>query len=89
MVPSVTAENETKTKVLLEDLKNRLPGPQKWMFGPKPTALDAHLVVFLARMTDVGREHLIPPELRVYGAWAWEHPEWNNMMNGRKTMRSR
>ena len=82
----MTAENEEKTKTLLEDLKSRLPGSQRWMFGPKPTALDAHLVVFLARMTDVGREYLIPSELREYGAWAWQQPEWVTMMDGRRTM---
>ena len=86
LVPSVTAENEEKTKKLLEDIKNHLPDPQSWIFGPKPTALDEHLVVFLARMTDVGREYLIPSELQEYGAWAWQQPEWLTMMDGRRSM---
>ena len=82
----MTAENEEKTRTLLEVLKNLLPGPQRWLFGPKPTALDAHLVVFLARMADVGREHLVPAELQEYGAWAQQQPEWLTMMDGRRTM---
>lgn len=58
----------------------------EWIFGDKPTALDAHLVVFIARMTDVGRENIIPDGLRRYGARAMQRPEWVSMMEGRKTM---
>lgn len=58
----------------------------EWIFGDKPTALDAHLVVFIARMTDVGRENIIPDGLRRYGARAMQRPEWVSMTEGRKTM---
>lgn len=82
----MTAENEQRAIKLLTSLKDRLAGPNTWIFGTKPTALDAHLVVFIARMTDVGRDYLIPTELRDYGAWAMQKPEWVTMMGGRKTM---
>ena len=60
--------------------------PDRWLFGEKPTALDAHLVVFIARMTDVGRVGLIPDKLREYGDWAMQKHEWTDMMKGRRTM---
>ncbi len=82
----MTAENEQRAKTLLESLTTHLAEPQSWIFGPTPTALDAHLVVFIARLTDVGRDHLIPAKLKDYCAWAMQKPEWVAMMNGRKTM---
>ena len=84
--PAVTADNEQKVKTLLGSLENHISKPESWLYGAKATALDAHLVVFIARLTDVGREHLIPRKLQDYGAWAMQKPEWIEMMGGRKTM---
>ena len=85
----MTAENEQRAKTLLASLNDRLAGPETWVFGASPTALDAHLVVFIARMIDVGRDYLIPTRLQDYGAWAMQKPEWIEMMGGRKTMVSK
>ena len=82
----MTADNEKRAKALLASLESQLPGPESWLYGEKPTALDAHLVVFIARMTDVEREYLIPQKVKDYGAWAMRKPEWTEMMGGRKTM---
>ena len=71
---------------LLASLEKCMDRPDRWLYGSLPTALDAHLVVFIARMTDVGRDTLIPGKLKQYGAWAMETPEWIKMMDGRKTM---
>ncbi|KEF62036.1 uncharacterized protein A1O9_00008 [Exophiala aquamarina CBS 119918] len=86
LVPAVTAENEKNAKSLLSELSDKLRGPESWIYGEKPTAIDAHLVVFIARMMDVGREQLIPEKLRDYTHWAMQKPEWVNMMGGRSTM---
>jgi len=85
-VPSVTAENQKNAKALLSDLEHKLPSPESWIYGENPTAIDAHLVVFIARMIDVGREQLIPEKLRDYTHWAMQKPEWVDMMGGRTTM---
>lgn len=84
MAASETAKNEEKARKLLATLNDRLGEPHGWIYGGKPTALDAHLVPFLARVIDVGREKLIPEKLHEYGRWAMKREEWMNMMNGRK-----
>ena len=65
--------------------QNGATGP--WLFGlTHPTALDAHLVVFIGRMRDVGREGLIPERLGAYADRAMAGPEWGDVMQGRRTM---
>ena len=59
-------------------------GKFAYIFGTNaPTALDAHLVVFIKRMRDVDRAELIPEGM---GAWAdklMETEEWKGVMDGR------
>lgn len=81
----------------MEEFQSWLPGTPgsvlsegkygPWLLGLKePTALDAHLVTFVARMRDVGRNDIIPEELGKYVDVAMEGDEWNGVMQGRKTM---
>ena len=57
------------------------------MFGTAhPTAFDAHLVVYVARMRDVGRGELIPGRVMEYLDRATEGVEWKEMMDGRRTV---
>lgn len=70
----------TEFEAILKD------SPTDWCFGlENPSALDAHLVVFIARMQDVRREDLLPYRLREYGAKAMASPEWQGVMEGRNT----
>lgn len=85
-MPAVTVENEKNARKLLASLEERFIGPESWIFGSQPTALDVHLVVFIARMTDVGRDNLVPEKLKSYGKWAMQKSEWVELMEGRKTM---
>ncbi|KAK6371464.1 hypothetical protein LTS17_008714 [Exophiala oligosperma] len=86
LIPTEVTRMEQQARDLLASL-DRMVGEEKtWIFSDKPTALDAHLVVFIARMTDVGRENIIPEGLRKYGARARQNPDWTSMMEGRKTM---
>lgn len=58
-----------------------------WLFGLKdPTALDAHAVIFIARLKDVGRHDIVPARLLAYAERAWETEEYKALMQGRKTM---
>lgn len=60
--------------------------PSQWLFGQKPSALDAHLIPFIARLREVGREYLIPQALGRYADWAMGGNEWTELMDGRPTM---
>lgn len=58
-----------------------------WLFGlQQPTALDAHLIVFIARMRDVNRLELIPDKLQRYAEEATRTVEWKQVMFTRRTM---
>ena len=58
----------------------------EWFLGlNQPSALDAHLVVFIARMYDVNRHNLIPEKLQQYGNRAMETKTWLDLMEGRNT----
>jgi hypothetical protein len=66
---------------------NEIDGHGPWLFGlDHPTALDAHLIFFIARMRDVGRDGLIPQNLGRYGDVGMEKGEWKELMRGRRTM---
>lgn len=52
----------------------------------KPTALDAHVVVFICRLQDVHRQNLIPGRVEQYGEVAMSQEAWKQMMDGRRTV---
>lgn len=57
-----------------------------WLFSfDKTSALDTHLVVFIARMMDINRGDLIPEALKGYATKAMNGTEWNEVMQGRTT----
>jgi hypothetical protein len=87
------AMNVEKTRDLMINLERNLfpedgqKGLDLWLFGlDKPTALDAHLVVFIERMRDVGRSELIPKGLQAYADRAKMGTAWKLLMQGRSTM---
>ena len=84
-MPSETEKNVKKASELMASLERLVEKSNGWLFGQKPTALDAHLVVFIARMTDVGRESLIPDKLRQWAQWAMQGPEWTKIREGRQS----
>ncbi|CRG87495.1 hypothetical protein PISL3812_04513 [Talaromyces islandicus] len=89
--PEVTSEMERRTRDLMKKIEPLLSAAQDlakndWLFNlQQPTALDAHLVVFIQRMRDVGREALIPETLRRYAEKATKTPEWAQVMGDRKS----
>ena len=57
--------------------------PTGWLFGlDRASALDAHLIVFIARMRDVGRNDLIPESFHKYTMKAMEGKEWKDVQTG-------
>jgi len=83
-------KNEKDAREILSDLEKIMSRaerhPESWVYGAGPTALDAHLVPFIARMI-VKRKELISDKLESYAKWAMEQTEWTEMMEGRKTMK--
>jgi hypothetical protein len=53
---------------------------------PHPTALDAHLVIVVARLRDAGRGELVPNRVVRYANVAMETSAWKDMMQGRQTI---
>lgn len=72
----------------LVDILNSLErGKGIWIFGTeKPTALDAHVIPFLARLVDAGRQYMIDPKLKSYAETVFEMDVWKEFMQGRKTI---
>lgn len=78
-----------RAKVLLSKLDSLLAseGSAHWLFGQaQPTALDAHTVVSLIRLQDVGMGTLIPSALEQYAAMAMRTSEWQSVFKGTHTM---
>lgn len=58
----------------------------RWIYGSHgPTALDAHLIVFLQRMKDTGHDDFFDGAMTKYLEHGTAIPEWNKLMHGRKT----
>ena len=58
-----------------------------WISGTKlPTALDAHTVMFVARLLDVGRENMVGSALRKYTDNIFKMEVWTELMKGKTTV---
>ncbi|KIY04204.1 uncharacterized protein Z520_00897 [Fonsecaea multimorphosa CBS 102226] len=87
IVPEVVQDMVTRAKNFLAEVESMVPdAPCIWLFGDAPTAFDAHLVVFLARMKDVKRDNLFPPKVARFAERAFETPAWKAVIQDRKTM---
>jgi hypothetical protein len=63
----------------------RSSGP--WIYGSHgPTALDAHFVIFLRRMKDIGHGDFLSERTSRYLAHAEGTKEFQNIMQGRDTV---
>ncbi|KAK0247009.1 hypothetical protein B0A54_17911 [Friedmanniomyces endolithicus] len=87
LTPQASRKNEEYAAQLMTRLESLLNASQTpWLFGlERPSALDAHLLVFIARMQDIGRGDMIPEALKKYGEKAMNGPEWHEVMQGRHT----
>lgn len=72
------------SRALLSTLESTLcsEGSSPWLFGfERPTALDAHVVVFINRLRDVGRAKLISSTMAKYADVAMESSGWRKLMD--------
>ncbi|KAL7782758.1 hypothetical protein V8C43DRAFT_295523 [Trichoderma afarasin] len=76
-------EMTKRTISVLEMCSEHLMEGKKWLFGLEtPTALDAHLVTFIARLKDINKGDLVPQSLLTYAAAAQNMAEWKNVVQG-------
>ena len=54
--------------------------------APHPTALDAHVIVFVARLRDAGRGELVPARVIDYADKQMDTGAWKELMQGRGTV---
>jgi len=85
--PDVVVHNNELVKSLMAKFSALLQPGKPWLFGSgAPSALDAHLAVFLARMRDIGRSDLISSHLAAYLERVERTVGWQRVMKGRRTM---
>lgn len=89
--PDTIEKEDAKTKVLFEklaEIKSKKGNNNSlWLFGGKyGTALDAHALILLARIKDVGLEELVHPEMLAYEKAIMDRDLWKSFMQGRSTM---
>ncbi|KAF2769997.1 hypothetical protein EJ03DRAFT_343057 [Teratosphaeria nubilosa] len=88
LTPEASKKNEQYTQQLVSQLVSNLEASKTgYLFGlERPSALDAHLVVFVARMLDIKRDDMIPTQLKSYAEKAMGGKEWQDVMQGRRTV---
>jgi hypothetical protein len=89
LADGVPEHNHELSRALLAECETLLSSAGPWLFGlDKATALDAHLVVFVARLMDVGRGDIVPGPIKEYAETAMKGKEWESVMQGRSTIPS-
>lgn len=79
--------NEEKARLLMKTSESLLSDDGPWLFGSKrPTVIDAHLVLLIGRLQDVGSLSLISVRMSKYADEAFNTPELADVMEGRRTM---
>lgn len=91
-IPSLKRENAeraiVRTRDLLHELGEVLQDSQTdWILNTThPTALDAHVIVFIARLKDAGRGELVPARFMNYADKHMDTATWRETMQGRSTI---
>ena len=91
-IPSLKRESAeraiVKTRDLLHEISGMLQVSQTdWILNmTHPTALDAHVIVFVARLKDAGRKELVPARIIDYADKQMDTALWKEMMQGRSTI---
>lgn len=88
----IISREEMKTRTYFDKISNTIrahnaEGVATWIFGDGigSTALDAHTVVFIARLIDASRSYLIPENVLEYGNKHLKEEIWIEITKGRRT----
>ncbi|EQL01995.1 hypothetical protein G6O67_008350 [Ophiocordyceps sinensis] len=71
---------------LSEVLGERSRESTTWIFGEKPTILDAHAAALAARLIDAKRLDVLSEAVRLYTSRVLETEEWKAVTHGRPTL---
>jgi hypothetical protein len=91
-IPSLKRESAeraiVKTRDLLHEVDEMLRVSRTdWILNTThPTALDAHVIVFIARLKDAGRGELVRARIVNYADKQMDTASWKDMMQGRSTI---
>lgn len=81
---------ERQAHDLMSDLASLLEVPKSegktWIFGDKPTILDAHAAALTARLLDQKRHDLVLPAVKEYTEVVLKTEEWRRVTHGRPTL---
>ncbi|KAJ6444119.1 thioredoxin-like protein [Purpureocillium lavendulum] len=81
---------ERQAHDLMSDLASLLEVPKSegktWIFGDKPTILDAHAAALTARLLDQKRHDLVLPAVKEYTEVVLKTEEWRGVTHGRPTL---
>lgn len=89
--PENVADVKLKAQFFIEAVARMLAREERnggsFIFGEKPTVLDAVVTAFLSRLLDVEQTDLVEdPNVWDYHREATETEAWKQTMNGRKTI---
>lgn len=79
-----------QTEALLNLIVEHVPSDDQfeWLLDCKePTAFDAHVVSYLARLQDAGNGELVPLKSKAYLEKAKDSKYWREVMGDRPTLR--
>ncbi|PTB70550.1 hypothetical protein BBK36DRAFT_1165073 [Trichoderma citrinoviride] len=87
--PSSIDDVEAKAREFVQELDsalNEYSKGQLWIFGDRPTILDAHAAALIARLMDVRRQDLLTERVQEYARGVFASEEWNEVTHGRTTL---
>ena len=88
--PDNIAEVERKCVAFLDGVSSLLQEHQKgegWIFGSKPTILDAHAFPMIRRLMDRNRFDLVSQDdVKAYAEGVTKTKEWQRVSYGRRTL---
>ncbi|GFP53192.1 hypothetical protein TASIC1_0002037600 [Trichoderma asperellum] len=79
---------ENKARIFIQELDKTLDEESqghRWIFGKRPTILDAHATVMIARLMEVKRQDLLTERVQEYTRGVLASEEWNEVTHGRAT----
>jgi hypothetical protein len=91
-IPSLKRESAEraidKTRDLMHDIGEILQASRTdWILNAThPTALDAHIIVFVARLKDAGRGELMPARIVDYADRQMDTVVWEELVQGQGTV---
>ncbi|EHK22447.1 uncharacterized protein TRIVIDRAFT_17565 [Trichoderma virens Gv29-8] len=87
--PTSIADVEAKARDFVQELDtilNEQNQGQLWIFGDRPTILDAHATALIARLMDVSRRDLLTERVQDYARGIFASEEWDEVTHGRTTL---